>query len=341
MIAGRYHRQTLLPQIGTTGQEKISHARVTILGCGALGTVAAEILARAGVGTLVLVDRDLVEPSNLQRQTLFSEADARESRPKAAAAAERLGQVNSEITLEPRPVDVDNSNIESLVTGCSLVLDATDNLTTRYLLNDACVKQGMPWVYGAAIATEGRAMPILPDRGPCLRCIFPDPAPASELPTCDTAGVIASVTGLVANLQTALALRILVQGEAPLLLQACDAWEGRFQSIDLSGARSSDCPCCGRRDFEFLNRPPSDSAALCGQDAVQIRADREVKIDLESLAGRLGPLGRVSRLPFLVRCVPSDRPGLKLSIFSDGRMIVQGTREVAEARSMYARFIGG
>lgn len=340
MIAGRYHRQTLLPQIGPAGQEKVAAARVVILGCGALGTVAADILARAGVGTLLLVDRDLVEASNLQRQTLFSEADAQDSRPKAAAGAERLGQVNSEIALHPHPVDIDSSNIEGLIAGATLVLDATDNLATRYLLNDACVKQGVPWVYGAAIATEGRAMPVLPGRGPCLRCIFPDPAPASELPTCDTAGVIASVTGLVASLQTALALRILVAGDAPLFLQACDVWEGRFQSIDISGARRPDCTCCGENNFEFLNRAPGDSAALCGQDAVQIRADRDVKIDLEALAGRLGPLGRVSRLPFLVRCVPNDRPGLKLSIFTDGRMIVQGTRDMAEARSMYARFLG-
>ena len=336
----RYHRQRILPQVGDSGQQKLALATVTLIGCGALGTVLAEAMARAGVGRLILVDRDLVELTNLQRQTLYAESDAAESRPKAVAAAERLALVNSSISIEPRPMDVDSGNIQQLIAGATLVLDGTDNAATRYLLNDAAVKAGIPWIYGAALAMEGRVMPILPGRGPCLRCIFRDMPPAGELDTCDTAGVLGATAGLVANLQSALAIRLLVTGEAPLQLHAIDAWDGRVQAVDVSEARDPDCPCCGKRDFEFLARPPADSAALCGQDAVQIRPPKSVKLDLAALAGRLSKAGRVQALPMMVRFVPTERPDLKLSAFPDGRLIIQGTRDVAEARSIYARLIG-
>lgn len=336
----RYHRQRILPQVGDAGQERLAKAKVVLIGCGALGTVLAEAMARAGVGELVLADRDLVELTNLQRQTLYTEADAAEARPKAIAAAERLGAVNSQIKIEPRPIDVDSGNVEKLIAGATLVLDGTDNAATRYLVNDACVKHRIPWIYGAAIATEGRVMPVLPERGPCLRCIFREMPPAGELDTCDTAGVLGATAGIVANLQSAIAIRLLVSGGAPLQLHAIDSWDGRVQAVDVSQARDPACPCCGQGEFEFLNRAPADSAALCGQDAVQIRPPREAKLDLALLAGKLATAGRVQAMPFMVRLVPNERPALKLTAFADGRLIVQGTRDLAEARSLYARYVG-
>ena len=340
-MSDRYHRQRILPQIGDAGQEKLAAARVVVVGCGALGTVIAESLARAGVGHLTLIDRDLVEETNLQRQTLYTEADARDARPKAVAAAERLAAVNSAVTLDPRPVDVDSGNVESLIDGASLILDGTDNAATRYLVNDACVKHGIPWIYGAAVSTEGRAMPVLPGVGPCLRCVFPQMPAAGELATCDTAGVLGPATGATANLQAAMAIRFLATGDVPLQLHALDVWAGRFSSVDMTAARDSDCPCCGRRDFEFLDRPPADAAQLCGANAVQVRGAAGLRLDLAALAERLGKAGRVQAMPFVVRFVPHDRPTSKLSIFADGRLIVQGTREASEARSLYARYLGG
>lgn len=336
----RYHRQRILPQVGDAGQARLASAQLVLIGCGALGTVLAEAMARAGVGHLVLADRDLVEPSNLQRQTLYTEEDAADSRPKALAAAARLGQINSQIQIEPRPVDVDSGNVESLIAGAALVLDGTDNAQSRYLINDACVKHGIPWIYGAAIAMEGRVMPVLPGRGPCMRCIFREMPPAGELDTCDTAGVLGATAGIVASLQSALAVRLLVTGEAPLQLHAIDAWDGRIQAVDVSAARDPDCPCCGKREFEFLARPPAESAALCGQDAVQVRPPRQAKLDLVALSRRLEGAGKVQALPLMLRLHPRERPSLKLTVFSDGRLIVQGTRDVAEARSLYARFVG-
>ena len=336
----RYHRQRILGVVGDAGQERLAAARVVIIGCGALGTVLAESLARAGVGTLILADRDLVELTNLQRQTLYTEADAAEARPKAVAAAERLAAINSSIAVEARPIDVDSSNVEALIAGATLVLDGTDNAAVRYLVNDACVKHGIAWVYGAAVATEGRVMPVLPGRGPCLRCVFREMPAAGELATCDTVGVLGPVAGLVANLEAALAIRMLVIDDAPLQLHVIDAWDGRVQAIDVGQARDPGCPACGRGDFEFLRHAPADSAQLCGQDAVQVRPPTSTTLDLPSLARRLSTAGRVQAMPFMVRFVPDERPGLKLTAFADGRLIVQGTRELSEARSLYARFVG-
>ena len=337
-MAGRYHRQTLLPQIGDAGQAKLAEATVVVIGCGALGTVIAESLARAGVGRLVLCDRDLVEPSNLQRQTLFTDADAAESRPKAVAAAERLQQVNGDISIEPRPIDVDATNIVGLVDEATLLLDGTDNAATRYLLNDACVKADKRWIYGAAVATEGRVMPVLPRRGPCLRCVFRDPPPPGVLATCDTAGVLASAAGTVANLQAANAIRVLVSDDAPLQLTAIDVWTGRFSVVDVAKARQADCPCCGLRDFEFLQQHRGETAGLCGQNAVQVRAPTTTAWDLKTIADRLRPVGEVSVTPFMLRFAASDR--LRVTAFADARVIVQGTTSEAEARSIYARYFG-
>ena len=337
MPAGRYHRQTLLPQVGDAGQRRLGGSTVAVLGCGALGTVAAENLCRAGVGRLVLIDRDLVEPSNLQRQTLFTEADADESRPKAVAAADRLRAVNSRTELDPRPVDADAANVAELVADADVVVDGTDNAATRYLLNDARVKSGRPWVYGAAVGVEGRVMPVRPGAGPCLRCVFPDPPPAGALATCDTAGVLAAAAGVVGNLQAAAAIRLLLDSDLDAdldaRLTAFDAWTGTFRSVSV--ARDADCPCCGRGEFPFLDAPPADLVTLCGRDAVQVRPPSPTRLDLPKLAARLG----VGATRFVVRFEP--RPGVRASVFADGRMLAQGARDAADARSIYARYVGG
>ena len=340
-LAMRYQRQTLLPQIGQAGQEKLAAATVTVIGCGALGTVIAESLARAGVGRLVLCDRDLVEPSNLQRQTLFTEADAASSKPKAIAASERLAVINSDIQVVPKPIDVDAACIETIAENSTILLDGTDNAATRYLLNDTCIKLGRPWIYGAAVATEGRVMPILHSAGPCLRCIFPSMPPPGETATCDTVGVLGPVAGIVANMQAALAIQTIITGSAPLQLTAIDAWSGRINVVDIANARDPNCTCCGQKNFEFLDRPTSDSAALCGRDAVQVRAPANTRWDLQGIGRRLERVGTVNATPFMVRFTPNDRPALVLTAFPDARVIVQGTTDVAEARSVYARYFGG
>ncbi|CAN5608274.1 ThiF family adenylyltransferase [soil metagenome] len=340
----RYHRQTLLPQIGPIGQARLAAARVAIIGCGALGTVAAELLARAGVGYLKLIDRDLVELTNLQRQTLFDEADARDAVPKAAAAARRIGLINSAVTVEPVVVDVHSGNIESpLADRIDLIIDGTDNADTRYLINDVAIKLNRPWVYGAAIGVEGRAMLVVPGVSPCLRCVFPDPPAAGELPTCDTAGVLAGATFIIGSIQATLAIQRLVDpSKFDPSLSTIDLWPMRFRNVNVADARRSDCPACGERKFEFLNRPAGASqTTLCGQNAVQIRGGQNgVKLDLAELERRLKSAGPTQRSSFLLRCEPDDAPGIRVTIFTDGRAIIHGTTDFTRARSLYARFVG-
>jgi molybdopterin/thiamine biosynthesis adenylyltransferase len=353
----RYHRQALLPVIGPAGQAKLAAARVLLVGCGALGTHLAEQLVRAGVGHLRIADRDVVELSNLQRQVLFDESDAANAVPKAAAAARRLGAINSTVTVDPLAVDVHSGNVAALAgvgvggpvggglggvgeSPVDLILDGTDNAATRYLLNDLAVKHRIPWVYGACVATEGRAMPILPDQTPCLRCLFPDPPAAGELPTCDTAGVLAAAAAVVASLQAVAAMQILLGASLQPRLHSIDVWTGVCRSIDLHGP-GPHCPCCVQRQFPFLDAPPEASAAqLCGQDAVQIRPPRPQRIDLPDLARRLAAAGRVEKSTFMVRCHLTGSSSLSLTVFPDGRSIVQGTRDPAQARSIVSRYLG-
>jgi adenylyltransferase/sulfurtransferase len=336
----RYHRQILLPQIGTEGQKRLGSACIAILGCGALGTVAAELLVRAGVGFVRLIDRDLVELTNLQRQTLYDEADVRDATPKAVAAANRLRAINSSITIEPVVADVHSGNLVSLIRDVDLVVDGLDNADTRYLLNDACVSLAKPWVYGAAVGIEGRAMPIIPGDGPCLRCLWPDPPAAGELPTCDTVGVLGTVTSLVGAAEATIAQELITDRPQPHLLR-CSVMPFEFRLTRLDGARRSDCPCCGLRRFEFLDRPVESSlATLCGQDAVQIRPTGVADLDLAALATRLAVAGVVQRTPFLVRCDLAEAPGVRLTVFRDGRAILNGVRDLSRARSLYARFVG-
>jgi adenylyltransferase/sulfurtransferase len=342
MPTDRYHRQTLLPQIGPAGQQRLGRARVLLVGCGALGTVIAEQMARAGIGYLRICDRDLVETTNLQRQVLFDESDAAGAKPKAIAAAHRLAAINSTIATEPHVVDVHSGNIEPLMDGVDVVMDGTDNAETRYLGNDAAVKFSKPWVYGACVGASGRVMGVIPNKTPCLRCMFPQPPGPGELETCDTAGVLASAANIVASLQVVEAMKILLgDATAASELVSIDLWPLRIRTISTKDARRADCPACGERRFEFLDvRPGAAATSLCGRNTVQVRAATNgTTIDLDTAADRLKNAGAVERSPFFVRCMLRDS-NLSITLFPDGRAMVHGTADLAVARSIYARYIG-
>jgi adenylyltransferase/sulfurtransferase len=336
--ASRYHRQEILPQIGAEGQARLGQARVLIVGCGALGSTVAELLARAGLGLLRIVDRDLVELSNLQRQVLFDESDAAAELPKAVAAAKRLRAINSNIRLEPVVADVNAGNVESLV-DVDLIVDGTDNVATRYLINDVAVKRGIPWVYGGCVGVEGRVWGICPGKTACLRCVFPQPPRPSELPTCDTAGVLGAAATVVGGLQAAAAIRLLIDGHSNPLL-ATNLWLGRFREMKSSANRVADCICCQQRTFEFLSTSDRDfTTNLCGRDAVQVTRN-SVTVDLTATAERWKRVGQVGLTPWFLRCKVADPAGIHLTLFPDGRLIVRGTTEPMRAASIYARFVG-
>lgn len=346
MTPDRYHRQQLLPQLQAAGQARLLQAQVLLIGCGALGCNIAQQLVRSGVGHLRIVDRDLVDLTNLHRQVLFTEEDAREQAPKAIAAARALRQVNSAVTVEPVVADVHSGNIEAIATKDgfrpAVILDGTDNAGTRYLVNDYAVREGISWVYGACVGVEGRVMAVVPGKTPCLRCIYPEPPGAGELATCDTAGVLGASAAIVGAMQAAVAIRLIVTGEGPDGLLALDAWGMRFRTIRTADARREDCVCCGQKRFELLNRPAaSDAATLCGRDAVQVRGLNGDGVDMEQLAARLQTAGRVKASEVMVRCELADGSGLTLSVFADGRTIVAGTSDVARARTVVARYVGG
>lgn len=332
----RYSRQTRFAPFGPAGQKRLAEATVVVLGCGALGTFSAGALARAGVGRLRVLDRDVVEWSNLQRQWLFEEADAATSAPKAAAAARRLAAINSSVEIEGLAVDLDARNIEDLLEDAALVLDATDNFETRFLLNDYCVQNGIPWIYGAAVGSYGLSFPILPGLGPCFRCLYPEP-PSGAQPTCETAGVLNSITSLVAAWQSALATRILVEGAPaiPLQLTRFDSW--KMETRQSAIARDPDCPCCGQGEYRFLDGRRRAPVSLCGRNAVQIH-EREGALDLAALEQQLTGLGGLRRNEFALRFDP--QPGIEMTVFPDGRAIIRGTQDVGQARSLYARYIG-
>ncbi len=335
----RYSRQILFSEIGKAGQEKLFGSRVLLVGCGALGASHAEILARAGVGKLRVVDRDFVEFTNLQRQTLYSESDAEQRLPKAIAAKSRLAEINSEIEVEAIVADVNHSNIENLIAGCGLALDGTDNFQVRYLINDACVKNNIPWIYGAAVSGYGTTMTVLPGRTPCLRCVFEEMPSAGSAPTCDTAGVIMPVISSVSAVQVTEALKILT-GNLDALhgsLMQIDIWQSDWRKIKLGKPRE-DCPTCQQKHFEFLDAEGGDFVTtLCGRDAVQVSPPRAVQIDLKNLAERLGKLGEVKQNEYLVRFTNGE---YELTVFRDARAIIRGTDDTAIARSIYAKYVG-
>ena len=341
----RYNRQEVLPQIGPEGQARLRNARVLLVGCGALGSAAGEMLVRSGVGFLRIVDRDLVELSNLQRQVLFDEGDAAEGLPKSAAAARRLREINHEVEIDAIVADANAANIESFG-DVDLIVDGTDNVSTRYLLNDLSVRDGIPWIYGGCVGVEGRVWGIWPGRTACLRCIFPDPPKANELPTCDTSGVLGPAAMAVGGFQAALAIRFIVEGESAAEksagLIAFDAWEFQFHSLNSAATPAEGCSCCTQRNFPYLSTKGMDfTTNLCGRRAVQVlRCGLPGPIDLSAIAERWQKLGIVGRSPWFVRCRLSDPSGIDLTLFADGRLLVHGITDSKRATSLYARFVG-
>ncbi len=335
----RYARQELFDGIGPEGQARIRRSRVVVVGCGALGTHAANSLARAGVGTIVLIDRDLVDLTNLQRQVLFDEDDARAGLPKAVAAADKLSSANSECRIEPIVVDFAPWNAERFIASADLVIDGTDNFETRYLLNDACVKLGKPWVYAGVIASYGMTFPFLPGRGPCFRCAFPEPPPAGMAPTCDTVGIIEPVVSVIAGVQCAEALKILSGGmdRVRTTLLHVDLWTSKLLEVKL-GARDPACPACGQGKYDFLEaRRGVRATTLCGGHAVQISSREEQRVDLAALARSWQHIGPVVERPYMVRLTVEEH---ELTVFEDGRAIVKGTGDEARARTLHARYVG-
>lgn len=336
----RYLRQTIFAPFGTQGQERLLAARVVIVGCGANGSVMANTLARAGIGTLVIVDRDWVELNNLQRQVLFDEDDVTRGTPKAVAAAEKLRRINSSIQIEGIVADVNAENIEDLIAGATLVMDGTDNFETRFLINDACIKRSIPWIYAGAVASYGMTMTIIPHETACLRCVFQrKPAPGT-LPTCDTAGVIGPIVNVMASIACAEAIKFLAgAGTRNAGMINVDLWDNSFESFTI--VRREDCPTCGHapRKFEFLEgqRGETMTAALCGRNAVQVNPGRGHAINLVSLAERLRGVGEVSLNEYLMKLVIGN---YELTIFPDARAIVKGTDDAAVARSVYAKYVG-
>ena len=332
----KYSRQILFGEIGEKGQQSLLESRAVIVGCGALGSFHAAALARAGVGHLVIIDRDYVEPSNLQRQWLFDESDAEQAFPKAAAAARRLAAINSSVQVEPRIADLTAANAERLLLPADVILDGCDNFETRYLINDVAVKHGIPWIYGAAVGSYGITMPIVPQRSACLACIFPQP-PGGVQPTCDTAGILNSITAAIAALQVADALKIMAGKpdavEARMLTM--DVWKSTVRTIS-SERPDPDCPVCGRQQFEYLNGVGRRAATLCGRNAVQIN-ERDRPLDLAELQTSLAPLGTVRANEYALRFVC---PPHEMTIFADGRAIVKGTDDIGVARGLYARYVG-
>lgn len=335
----RYSRQILFEGIGAEGQRRLGESSALIVGCGALGSAQIEMMARAGVGRLLVVDRDFVEESNLQRQTMFTERDARERTPKAIAAARRVAKINSDIVCEAEVADVNLSNVERLIEGRDLVLDGTDNFATRYLLNDASVKRGVNWIYGAAVGSYGVTMTIRPRLTPCLRCVFPETPAAGSAPTCDTAGVIMPIISIVAAVQASEALKLLTGRTESLhqTLMQFDVWRNDWRRIKLKGPEA-DCPTCALGRYETLDAEAGDLlTVMCGRDAVQILPRVAGRLNLEELAERLRAAGEVKVNPYLVRL----RAGAyELTIFEDARAIIRGTDDLTTARTLYARYVG-
>ena len=338
-IPSRYSRQTLFDGIGVDGQARIMGSRVALVGCGALGSVQASLLARAGVGELRIIDRDFVEESNLQRQFLFDEEDARRLLPKAVAAENKLRQVNSLIRIDGLVEDLHASSIARLLDGFDLIVDASDNFDARFLINDYSVRVGTPWIYGACVGAYGLTFPVVPGETCCLRCVYESAPPAGVSPSCDTAGVIGPIAGLIASIQASEALKILsgARDRINRKIATFDLWGNRRDAMDLPPPDPG-CICCGRRRFEYLEGGRgAEAVTLCGRNSVQIRRRDRTPIDLEALAARLSPLWPTEKNRFLVRAVIE---GCQLTTFADGRAIVGGTCDLSVAKSLYARYVG-
>jgi adenylyltransferase/sulfurtransferase len=332
----RYSRQVLFAGIGPAGQERLLASRVAIVGCGATGSALASLLARAGVGTLRIIDRDYVEPSNLQRQALFDEADAAESLPKAIAACRKIASFNSQIAAEPRVSDLKPENAAELLGGAQLILDGTDNFETRYLINDFAVKNSLPWIYTAAVASYAITMNIIPGETACLSCIFPE-SPTGALETCETAGILNSAVNFAASLAATEAIKLLTGAKKQLrrTLLSYDLWRNEHAEVR-ADAPGPDCRTCGRRDFVHLAGEGRPHITLCGRNSVQIH-EHDRPIDLGDMSERLRPLGTVRHNDYVLRFWKEP---FEMTLFPDGRAIIKGTTDTSVARSLYARYVG-
>jgi molybdopterin-synthase adenylyltransferase len=332
----RYSRQILFSHIGSEGQARLAAARVAIVGCGATGSALASLLARAGVGYLHIIDRDYVEPSNLQRQVLFDEADAADSLPKAIAAARKIRAFNSAIAVEPHVADLVPDNAADLLASVDLILDGTDNFETRYLINDYAVSENLPWIYAAAVGSYAVTMNVLPGDTACLACIFPD-SPKGLVETCDTAGILNSAVNAVASIAATEAMKLIVGARDKLrrTLLSYDVWTNEHAEVSTAKPRTT-CRACGERDFVHLEghgRPP---ISLCGRNSVQIH-ERQRPIDFDEVTRRLAPHGQVKRNEFVLKFWHEP---YEMTLFPDGRAIIKGTTDAAIARSLYARYVG-
>ena len=333
----KYSRQMLFTGIGREGQEKLLASSAVIVGCGAIGAAAAGLLVRAGVGRIRILDRDFVELSNLQRQTLFDESDAAQSLPKAVAAERKLKAINAGVGVEGVIADLSSKNAEELLSGFDIILDGTDNFETRYLVNDFSVKANRSWIYAAAVASYGLTLTIQPGITPCLACLLETPGSPGLEETCDTVGVLGPIVNLIASIEVAEALKLLVGNEQNLnrRLISCDVWSGRFQSVRV--ARNPNCRACARQEFIYLEGDAQPHITMCGRDSVQIH-ERGRSLDLQALHNRLASVVTGIRYnEFLLRFLS---PPYEMTVFADGRAILKGTKDPAVARSLYARYIG-
>jgi molybdopterin-synthase adenylyltransferase len=334
----RYIRQTIFAPLGKAGQEKLLASHVAIIGCGANGSVMANTLARAGIGSLVVVDRDFVELNNLQRQVLFDEDDVKNGTPKAVAAVEKLRRINSTIKIEAVVADVNAENIEDFVRGATLVMDGTDNFETRFLINDACVKHNVSWVYAGAVSSYGMTTTIVPRETACLRCLFQkEPAPGT-LPTCDTAGVLGPIVNVMASIASAEALKCIAGvGTRNAGIINIDLWDNSFESFTIE--RNPNCVCCGQNHFEYLEgeRGRTTTASLCGRNSVQVNPGKGHAVDLKRLAEQLAAVGAVTLNEYMLQVTIDN---YQLSIFPDARAIIKGTDDAIVARGVYAKYVG-
>jgi molybdopterin/thiamine biosynthesis adenylyltransferase len=335
----RYSRQTILPEWGEEGQERLAGRTAVVVGCGALGSHIAAHLTRAGVGHLVLADRDFVEEHNLPRQALYDEDDARAGLPKAVAAARRLCRINSQVEIHEQILDANADSVEGLIDGADLVFDGSDNFEVRYLLNEACVKHGIPWIYGGVLGTYGLTAAILPGETPCLRCLLGPMPPPGAVATCETAGILGTIVAIIAALEVTEGLKILLDRREEMLrsLVMIDVWHGDFERAAVQKGKEP-CPVCDEGRYELLQaKQGSMTTVLCGRHAVQVSPRPHRDLDLAALGRRLASLGPVQANEYLVRLDVDDK---QLTVFADGRAIVKGTDDPAIARSLYARFVG-
>ncbi len=332
----RYSRQVLFAPVGEAGQAQLAKTRIAVVGCGATGSALASLLSRAGVGYLRIIDRDYVEPSNLQRQVLFDEADAAESLPKAIAAARKIAAFNSEITVEPHAADLTPDNVEELLAEVEIVLDGTDNFETRYLINDFAISRNLPWIYAAGVASYAVTMNILPGETACLACVFPD-SPRGVVETCDTSGILNSAVNFVASVAATEAMKLAVgaRDKVRRTLLSYDVWTNDYASVKTDKPRA-DCRACQQRDFVHLAGEGRPHISLCGRNSVQIH-ERQRPIDFEDMTRRLSPHGAVRHNEFILKFW---REPYELTLFPDGRAIIKGTNDTAIARSLYARYVG-